>query len=342
MLCQLSYGRRASRAHVPSPRACVNLKSTPITARVPDRLLRALRGRPSVWLPGGGHHRDSWRVLAGTALVIAGRRRARIRRSADPLRSHFAAVAAELGNETFADLSLSEEDLGLGALPFRLLGFYSREAVEHALSRYGLWSHIERLGYAALRVDIDTTGTGDRFRLFGTARGEEHLLVEVILERRRIAERDVLFVHWLTLRDPLARFTDARPRLPGQDAPGLGLSRETTELLLVMARRLGLDGVGFRPSWFHTAFAARRCGRFVDPARQGRFEAQLRDLPAVPLLEATEAFASGRVRMDGRPYAWEPDEMVAWLTEPPTADPDREAEGRRHRFSIDEKAQAAG
>ncbi|HZA13034.1 MAG TPA: histone deacetylase, partial [Myxococcaceae bacterium] len=43
-------------------------------ARARDRLVaRALRGVPAVWLPGGGYHPDAWRVLTGTALVLAGR-----------------------------------------------------------------------------------------------------------------------------------------------------------------------------------------------------------------------------------------------------------------------------
>jgi hypothetical protein len=94
--------------------------------------------------------------------------------------------------------------------------------------------------------------------------------------------------------------------------PGLGLAREITQLLTLIAQRLNLDGVAFRPSWFHMAWAARHDARFVDPARQGRFEALVRDLRALPLLEATRAVAEGRVLLNGQPYTWEPDEMVRW------------------------------
>ena len=53
--------------------------------------------------------------------------------------------------------------------------------------------------------------------------------------------------------------------------------------------------------------------RFVDPARQGRFEALVDLLKDVPLVDATRAVAEGRIRLNGAPYSWETDEMVRWL-----------------------------
>jgi hypothetical protein len=106
-------------------------------------------------------------------------------------------------------------------------------------------------------------------------------------------------------------------------------------MLALMASRLGLGAVVFRPAHFHTAFAARHAFQFVDPDRQGRFEALLRDLAGVPLLEATTAIAEGRVRMDGAPYVWEADEMAYWLRESPVEAGEVERERDRVRFTYD-------
>ncbi len=208
----------------------------------------------------------------------------------------------------------------------RLLGFYTAAGLEYGFARYGLLPQLERYGYGDFRIDLDQDVAGDRLRLFGTAEGREHLLVECVVERRPLGGREVLFVHWLTLRNPRATFTDHRPQLPGQEVPGLGLAREADEMLLRMAKRLGLAGVSFQPAQFHVAVVESPRYRFVDPRRQGRFEALVRDLASLPLPEATVAVASGRVRLlraDGTPpqapYAWEPDEMVMWV-EPPDDD----------------------
>jgi hypothetical protein len=154
-------------------------------------------------------------------------------------------------------------------------------------------------------------------RIYGEAEGTEHLLVEVILEKRRVLGVEVLYVHWLSLRNPRALFNEKRPRLPGQEVPGLGLAREAGSMLARMAIRLSLGGVVFRPAHYHTAYPARHDFAFVDPERQGRFEALIRDLGHLPLAEVTGLLDAGRIQMNGEPYAWEADEMAYWLRESP-------------------------
>jgi acetoin utilization deacetylase AcuC-like enzyme len=320
-------------------------------ARARDRKVHeALRGIPSVWLPGGGYQADAWRVLAGTGLVLAGRGRRPIPPGIDPLRLHFSQVAHSLsrialnaGEET----RLTEEDvdlqLGHAADGHRLLGFYSSEGIEYALDRYGFLGQLRRLGYRHFQVELDALPTGDRLRIFahertklGTPGEALHLLVELVAERRTLGGHDYLFINWLALRHPLARFSLDHPQLPGQDVPGLGLSREVAELLNRIARRLSLSGVAFRPGWYHVAYAARHDFRFLDPARQGRFEALVRDLSRVSLLEATHALAEGKVRLNGQPYAWEAEDMVQSVEGVPQLRVDVTLEEReRSHFTLD-------
>ena len=282
--------------------------------RVADALFRV----PSVWLSAGGYSSNAWRALAGTGLALAVRSSRAILDGYDPLADQYTRIAAEL---TPAELGApaGEDELllaQLGAPSSRplLLGYYSAEGLELALSRYGLLEQLRRLGYGPFRTAVAKDPVGDRAQLFGEdATGREHLLIELVVEKREVAGEPVLYVHWLTLRHPLARFSERRPPLPDQEVPGLGLAREMALLLMRMADRLGLGGVAFRPAAFHTAYAGRGQLRFVDPARQGRFEALVRDLGGMPLAQATAAVASGKVLLDGAPYRWEPDEMVVWL-----------------------------
>ncbi|MBZ4412095.1 histone deacetylase [Myxococcus sp. XM-1-1-1] len=310
-------------------------------ARRRDELIaRALRGVPSVWLPGGGYHAESWKVFAGTVLVLSGMAGRRIKARYDPMSARYRRISRMLSQEgapldeplTLEDL---EGSLGLGgAVQPRVLGFYTAQSLEYALFRYGLLWQVERLGYSRPRVEVSSTGAGDRIKVLGRAGGEEHLLVDVVVEKRSITGAPYFFVNWLSLRHPRARFSERRPQLPGQDVPGLGLAREATEMFVLMARRLGLAGVAFRPMWYHLAVVARARFRFADPARQGRFEAMMRDLASMPLLEATRAMAEGRVMLDGEPYRWEADDMVLPL-EPIPVDTDAiTAERERHHFTV--------
>jgi len=280
--------------------------------RVADALVRV----PSVWLPAGGYTLDAWRVLAGTGLALALGSRSRIERDYDPLVARFSAISRTLAPEDLGEATTEmdgvAEQLGIATARRRLLlGFYSAEGLEHALERYGILGELRRMGYGPFRVEVQDEGVGQSARLLDVPGGQA--LIETVFERREVAGAQMLYVHWLALRNPRARFSDERPQLPGQDVPGLGLAREMAELLSRMAARLGLEGVAFRPSPYHLAFRGREVMRFVDPARQGRFEALVDLLKDVPLADATRAVAEGRIRLNGAPYSWETDEMVRWL-----------------------------
>jgi hypothetical protein len=304
------------------------------------RVAAHLDRTPSVWLPGGGYTPHAWKVLAGTGMALSTRSLEPIPEDYDPLAARFAGIARRLPVELLSDPGeLTADDLAeaLGMRPQRqrlLLGFYTAAGLEHALQRFGILEQLGRLGYGHFRLEFDQAPPGERVRILGESDGQEHLLVEAVLEKRRVAGHPVLYVHWLMLRNPRAQFSDRRPRLPGQDVPGLGLAREAGEVLGLMALRLGLAGVAYRPAHYHTAFPARDHFAFVDPARQGRFEALVRDLADLSLLEATRAVDEGRVLLDGEPYAWEPDEMVFWLREAPHEVGEVAHERERARFTL--------
>jgi acetoin utilization deacetylase AcuC-like enzyme len=304
------------------------------------RVARALAGVASVWVPGGGYTPRAWRALAGTALVLLGRGRASIP-EIDPMDLQFSRVARRLdpsllGADDAIDLSDLEVELGMRAPgPARLLDHYTGEGVLHALHAYGVLEQLERLGYQRFRVEIEAASSGQRVRVRGRdPAGAEHLLAEAVLERRRVADRPVVFVHWLTLRHPIASFGEARARLPGQEVPGLGLSLEVIELLGRAAARTGAQGVAFQPSYLHTAWSPTSAARFVDPVRQGRYEALIRDLGHIGRFELSRRLQRGEVRLDGAPYVWEPEPMVFWLSGGPDDGALAAAERDRVRFTL--------
>ena len=299
----------------------------------------ALGATPAVWVPGGGYQRrQGWRALAGTAMALELGSRTAISEDIDPMRHHFGLIARTIGNEQLGappedDLLIRPEDieeaLGMRRRPKdkRLLGFYSEQGVEHALSAYGLLPHLRRLGYDDFEVSFDRASAGERMAVHGSCEGQRYLLQEVVLARRTYEDDPMLFVNWLSLRNPRAAFTEQRPQLPGQEVPGLGMAREAGQMLARMARRLDLAGVAFHPAWFHVAYTARYHFRFLEPVIQGQFEALMRDLGSLPLLEATHAIADGRVRLNGQPHRWEAG-VMAYRFQPPTDFDHRVAEAR--------------
>jgi acetoin utilization deacetylase AcuC-like enzyme len=300
---------------------------------VADALFRV----PSVWLPGGGYTANAWRVLAGTGLALGIRSRAPIPRKYDPLVARFSAIARSIAPEDLGQGELAMDDvaadLGLPGGGRKLwLGYYSAEGIEHALHRYGVLGELRRMGYGPFRVEIHEEGVGQSARLFDAPTGE--VLIEAVLEKKMLGAAQMLYVHWLTLRNPRARFSEERPQLPGQDVPGLGLSREVNEMFGRIAVRLGLAGIAFRPASYHLAYGGRETLRFVDPARQGQFEALAEALRGMTLTEATRAVMEGRVRLNGAPYKWQTEEMVRWLEPRPDDRAAIEAEKAKSKFTL--------
>jgi acetoin utilization deacetylase AcuC-like enzyme len=286
-----------------------------------DRQVFAWLGdTPVVIVPAGGYSPDAWRVVAHTLAAASGVDVA-VDPQFDPLRRRTRRIARTLDPSVLAgrdeELLLTEEELfgGLGAMPRsepRFLGYYTRHGLELALTAYGYLPTLERLGFRELEVGVITPAGGpDRMTVSAALPSGRAVLVDLAASIRRLGPFRTLFVEWLELKDPRVGFSPARPRLPGQQLPGLGLAEETMQLLVAAAERLSLDGVSFVPAHYHVAWIAK--SRFVmwDPAARGRFEAIVRHTARHPLAVVSERLGtSGWPLEDGGTTRWEPTEMV--------------------------------
>ena len=109
----------------------------------------------------------------------------------------------------------------------RYLNFYTKYGLELAFERYGLLDRLRAKGYRKLRIDMDLNDcAGDTIRVLEDEPTAQPL-VEIRLRRDRktIRGMELLAVEWLLTQDLQAEFTADKPRLPGQEYPGLGMLR---------------------------------------------------------------------------------------------------------------------
>lgn len=280
---------------------------------------------PCVVLPAGGYSGDAWKVVAHT-LALASGVELRVAADFDPLRKRTHAVARTLDPATLSghddSVLITEEELfgGLrGATPSepRFLGYYTRHGLEHALVAYGYLPTLERLGFRGLEVRIHVAPPGpDRMTVTARIGGADALLVDLAASFRPLGAYRTLFVEWLELRDPRVSFSPARPQLPGQALPGLGLAEETMQLLVAAAERLQLDGVSFVPAHYHVAWISRNRFTVWDPALRGRFEAMVKHTRHLPLAVVSQRLGGpGLPLEDGETARWIPTEMVIPLAQ---------------------------
>lgn len=290
------------------------------------RVLRALGRVPTVLVPAGGYTPGAWRVFAHAVAEAAGAR-ATVPEGYDPVLRRTRWVSRTLDPAALGESPwLTADDLAevFHQVPSepRLLSYYTRQGIEYALDRQGILPTLRRMGFEDLDVELRAGSLPHRVLVTARIGDRREALVDLLVAIRRVDRFDTLFVEWLALRDPRAPARGARARLPGQEAPGLGMAEEAGHLLVRTAERLGLAGVSFVPAHYHVAWMGR--GRFVfaDPVARGRFRALARRLDGVALAEASARLDDpGLPVVTGEPVRWEPSlmvapvdpELVAWL-----------------------------
>jgi acetoin utilization deacetylase AcuC-like enzyme len=288
-----------------------------------DRVVTGLarpRGRelPLVVVLGGGYGRHAWRYTARYVLWLASGREIQPPDEEDLALRRFRRLGKALRRAEAVDdglaFSLSEEDL-VGLVPgvsppARFLGLFSHHDVERLLERSGILAQLRAKGFRTLRVDLDARSGGVRTVRVFAEDGEEELLVELRAERSRgaVPGLEVISLDWLLLQNPREGFSPRRPRLPGQQHPGLGLLRDIMGWLMVVCETYGLDGIFFVAAHYHIAVQSRRLVRPLHPADEARLRAFTRACEGLTLPEATAAIGEGRAvdARTGEAAPWTP------------------------------------
>lgn len=227
--------------------------------------------------------------------------------------------SVELMQSSLDELFELEDYLWDPANRRRFLDFYGDIGIRTALERYGLLGVLEGLGYGS--IEIATHANEEQHTLIvtgdGNGRTKEHL-VELTVRRDQFVPAprlrpplrdhyDVLTIDWLSLRHPAGSFTTQRPRLPGQDAPGLGEGMRVAAMLEQVAKRLDLHALVTTAEHFHNAVFYQRAMRYFDPKHRAIYEALERLLlhdAKLSLAQASWAIAWGLVRLNGEPFEW--------------------------------------
>ncbi|MEK7483615.1 MAG: hypothetical protein AABZ60_04690 [Planctomycetota bacterium] len=232
----------------------------------------------------------------------------------------------ELQEPEPGDLELTEETIKNQLIthtePDLFLNFYTRKGIENALKEYGIWDRLLQLGFAPHLTIRPLDERVHLLRITDTDKGpvlmEMQSRLAVIRAIRPVGfvrEGDLfelLGVEWLMMQHPKKSFTQERPKLPGQEYPGLNLGREIMILLRIMAERLKLEGVLGFPLYYHNAFLYNARFRFFSPRREGELMALQRDLKPLGLATASWALKYGFIfsGLTKEPYTWKSEEMI--------------------------------
>jgi len=216
------------------------------------------------------------------------------------------------------------------------MGRYDERALMEMLDRVGMIGILRKRGYRNLVVNIvrqdDYTS---RFYVNFDAQGPETRLIELVVREGIFRPREVfipsydfsaglsmLLIEWVALQDPSARFDPNKPRLPGQQYPGLGGLKNMQALLYELGKSSGKDAIVDVPEYFHSAaIYARlyteiydRMYAFFSPVDAGIMQAILRDITGTGHTLAEISFAVAfDCLLDARTrtrFKWRPSEQI--------------------------------
>lgn len=207
------------------------------------------------------------------------------------------------------------------------LGFYSPSGLKNGMEQYGISKLLKARGFEPLTYLTDTRNPYHQIvRIYhGREEDPNHVLVEIAVHEEvlNVAEqakqwRGPRFLHFLAVDWVLIQNTQAtqfdrnRPRLPGQQRPGLGIGYEIFAILVMVTERLKKDGLISRPEHYHNAFLYHERCRFLDPVREGTFLAISRDTASFSLPEVSWAIEKGFVidEISGEPFSWFGDDLI--------------------------------
>ncbi len=226
---------------------------------------------------------------------------------------------------------MSWDDLFVGGQPNAqsdlFLGKYSLDGIKFIMARFGLDRQARYLGLRNLNVFLDTS---DPYRHLltiyqGDGRDKDHLVMEFAARYQHLTPKEdevefkyahtlkVLMVEWLLLQNPKEKFSGRRPRLPGQEKPGLGLGIQLLALFTLMGRHLQVDGIVNVPQYFHTGLVFGKRFLFLCPRIQAQVQQIAQDLWKKYRLGVI-AWASETESIyeisSGKPFLWEPRRQI--------------------------------
>ncbi len=196
------------------------------------------------------------------------------------------------------------------------VGTYTETGLRTVLLHYGLDDKLRARGLGDYRLVV-TQEDAFHHRLQILLPSDVHVM-DLRLHLARLMLKgddtaaDVVAVEWLLMQNPRAAFFRERPQLPGQTHPGTGLGHDVSQLLQLMTRRIGREGLVVVPERFHLAeLYAKRGWLAPHPDADALIDGVVRAAPKLSVAARAWAIERNCVRdVDGAVLRYQPHERI--------------------------------
>jgi hypothetical protein len=204
------------------------------------------------------------------------------------------------------------------------LGKYALNEVFAVLAKKNFIKEARKRNLWPLAFDMDSSAFPlQRFQIFLGEKSPDYLIVDlkiregVFRPKERLAvepplrEFKSLILEWLTLQNPRAEFSEKRGALPGQQYPGLGMSKKIMDLFIYLGKLTHKDAILAFPAFYHNAVLFSRYFHFFNPEKEGEVESIRRTFSHMPIKQLAWAVYLSCLRTaSGEVYEWKAEEQV--------------------------------
>jgi len=204
------------------------------------------------------------------------------------------------------------------------LGKYSLNEVFAVLAKKSFIKEARKRNLWPLAFDMDSSAFPlQRFQIFLREKSPDYLIVDLKIregvfrpKERAVAEPPLrefksLILEWLTLQNPRAEFSEKRGALPGQQYPGLGMSKKIMDLFIYLGKLTHKDAILAFPAFYHNAVLFSRYFHFFNPEKEGEVESIRRTFSHMPIKQLAWAVYLNCLRTaSGEVYEWKAEEQV--------------------------------
>jgi hypothetical protein len=211
-----------------------------------------------------------------------------------------------------------------------LLGRYSLNEVVAVLAKKSFLKEARKRFLWPLAFELNSSEYPlQRLQIFLRDKRPENLIVDFKFKEMDFIPKAIsgfppplppqksLAFEWLTLQNPLHKFSESFTPLPGQTRPGLSMSKKIMDLFVYLGRLIHKDSLLAFPAYFHNALLFSRYFRFWNPLKEGEVLAIRRLFSHAPLKQlAWIVHLNCLKRGDGSIYEWSAEEQIYPLTRP--------------------------
>lgn len=208
------------------------------------------------------------------------------------------------------------------------LGKYSLTEVSAVLGKKNFFKEARKRHLWPIVFDLDSTAYPlQRFQIFYRDKKAENLVVDLKIREGMfyprekgisdlsLSELKCLVFEWLTLQNPLLGFSEKRPALPGQQHPGLGMSKKVLDIFIYLGRLTQKECLLAFPMYFHNAILFSRYFRFFNAEKEAEVLAIRKSFSQIPLKQLAWIIHWNCLRgKNNEIYEWKAEEQAYPLT----------------------------